>query len=264
MVGQVQFDPRDRLQPIGAGSGQGMGMSGPSLHGPGRNLSNIMNPRGMMIEPHPKGLGPPRSPRRKAPPPTIMSPSGIQRNRDGVDVSSIRSRAPDNMGPALERLGKSISLSVEILSTIGETIADENPDIRADMLQACRESRVQSGELDKMCEALSLSVNIGGVSSGLRALGVSSTSKQTIINNHSATGSGSVLVPSPGVPCSSAEVSTLTSSVAEDCSEIEVLVRTLRQLLTPVTKILLLADNVVVKQLLGKNIMQQKTEISVI
>lgn len=47
----------------------------------------------------------------------------------------------DNAGPALARLGKSITLSVEMLATVGETVGDENPEIRGDMLAACRESR---------------------------------------------------------------------------------------------------------------------------
>ena len=75
----------------------------------------------------------------KVPPPTIISPTVIQRSPgDGHGSSMVR--VPDNIGPALARLGKSIALSVEILATVGETIADENPDIRGDMLQSCRES----------------------------------------------------------------------------------------------------------------------------
>ena len=41
--------------------------------------------------------------------------------------------SPDNVGPALGRLGRSIGLSVEMLATVGETIGEENPDIRGDM-----------------------------------------------------------------------------------------------------------------------------------
>ena len=63
--------------------------------------------------------------------------------------------SPDNAGPALARLGKSIALSVEMLATVGETVGDENPEIRGDMLSACRESRAVSGALEKLCESLS-------------------------------------------------------------------------------------------------------------
>ena len=49
----------------------------------------------------------------------------------------------------LARLGRSIALSVDMLATVGETIADENPEIRGDMLDACRDSRTASGKKQK-------------------------------------------------------------------------------------------------------------------
>ena len=254
MVGQVQMDPMGI--PPGSRSNQeilgGMhGISQPTLHsGAPGNMSGPHEASMMMEHHHTKGLVPPRSPRMKIPPPTIISPSVIQRSPSEA-VGSSMSRVPDNIGPALARLGKSIALSVEILATVGETIADENPDIRGDMLQSCRESRVQSNALEKMCEALSLSVNLSDISGGLQSLDVGSNSNQTIITNHtggSSGGSGNVIVPTSGVVTSNTAIISSLSG-----SELEVLVRTLRQLLTAVTKILLLSDNVVVKQLLGKH-----------
>ena len=259
MVGQVQMDSIG--MPPGSRSNQDImgGMLGvPPTSLLGGSPGGMPSPHeaAMIMEHHhANNLVPPRSPRIKVPPPTIISPSGIQRS-PGEAISSSLVRVPDNIGPVLARLGKSIALSVEILATVGETIADENPDIRGDMLQSCRESRAQSTALEKMCEALSLSVNLNDVSSGLQSLGVSSNNKQTIISNHSAgnsSGGGNVIVPtSSGVNSSTANVSSLGGSGAGVCSDLEVLVRTLRQLLTAVTKILLLSDNVVVKQLLGK------------
>ena len=72
--------------------------------------------------------------------------------------------SPDNVGPALGRLGRSISLAVEMLATVGETIGEENPDIRGDMHDACRESRSVSSGLEKLCESMSHTV-IGNGSS---------------------------------------------------------------------------------------------------
>ena len=51
-----------------------------------------------------------------------------------------------------------IGLSVEMLATVGETIGEENPDIRGDMQEACRESRNVSSGLEKLCESLSHTV----------------------------------------------------------------------------------------------------------
>ena len=42
--------------------------------------------------------------------------------------------------------------------TLGETIGEENPDIRGDMQEACRESRNVCSGLEKLCESLSHTV----------------------------------------------------------------------------------------------------------
>ena len=261
MVGQVQMEQLGMPQSGGRSNhpdmhGGMLGVQPPLLLGGSPGSVPTPHEAAMMMEHHhAKGLIPPRSPRMKVPPPTIISPTVIQRSPgDGHGSSMVR--VPDNIGPALARLGKSIALSVEILATVGETIADENPDIRGDMLQSCRESRAQSNALEKMCEALSLSVNLSDISCGIQSLDVGSSSKQTIISNHTggnSSGAGNVMVPtSSGVPSNTANVSSLGGTGTGSCSELEVLIRTLRQLLTAVTKILLLSDNVVVKQLLGK------------
>ena len=51
----------------------------------------------------------------------------------------------------LDRLGKSMNLIVEIFATIGETIGDENEEIRSEMLDACREARSLGAGLEKTC-----------------------------------------------------------------------------------------------------------------
>ncbi len=143
-----------------------------------------------------------------------------------VSVSSPRSprlkltpASPDNAGPAMARLGKSIALSVEMLATVGETVGDENPEIRGDMLSACRESRAVSGALEKLCESLSR---------GPRGM-------SNAVLLHAPTPPPAPAPSGPGLPPE---------------ADLEALLRTLRRLLVSVTQILLLADNVVVKQLL--------------
>jgi hypothetical protein len=150
----------------------------------------------------------------------VMQPTG--------SISSPRSprlkltpASPDNAGPALGRLGKSIALSVEMLATVGETVGDENPEIRGDMVSACRESRAVSGALEKLCESLSRS-------------------------SRSMSNSGGVLLHAPTPPPGPAPSGSGPPAEAD----LEALLRTLRRLLVSVTQILLLADNVVVKQLL--------------
>lgn len=43
---------------------------------------------------------------------------------------------------ALVRVGQAVNLAVERFVTVGEAIADENPEIRDDMSEACREARL--------------------------------------------------------------------------------------------------------------------------
>lgn len=42
---------------------------------------------------------------------------------------------------AVARVGQAVNLAVERFVTIGETIADDNPEIKTEMYQACKEAR---------------------------------------------------------------------------------------------------------------------------
>lgn len=43
---------------------------------------------------------------------------------------------------AVARVGQAVNLAVERFVTVGETIADDNPEIKQDMYEACKEARV--------------------------------------------------------------------------------------------------------------------------
>ncbi|KAL7302462.1 hypothetical protein TKK_0005110 [Trichogramma kaykai] len=42
----------------------------------------------------------------------------------------------------LARVGQGVNLAVERFVTVAETIADDNPDVKQDMYEACKEARV--------------------------------------------------------------------------------------------------------------------------
>lgn len=44
-------------------------------------------------------------------------------------------------GRAVARVGQAVNLAVERFVTVGETIADDNADIKQDMYEACKEAR---------------------------------------------------------------------------------------------------------------------------
>ncbi|EZA48370.1 Alpha-catulin [Ooceraea biroi] len=43
---------------------------------------------------------------------------------------------------AVARVGQAVNLAVERFVTVGETIADDNPEIKQDMYEACKEARL--------------------------------------------------------------------------------------------------------------------------
>ncbi|KDR21554.1 alpha-catulin isoform X2 [Zootermopsis nevadensis] len=54
---------------------------------------------------------------------------------------------------AVARVGQAVNLAVERFVTVGETIADDNPEIKEDMYEACKEARAAGTAIEKLCEA---------------------------------------------------------------------------------------------------------------
>ncbi|XP_017761241.1 PREDICTED: alpha-catulin isoform X2 [Eufriesea mexicana] len=53
---------------------------------------------------------------------------------------------------AVARVGQAVNLAVERFVTVGETIADGNPEISEDMYQACKRARDAGSAIEKLCE----------------------------------------------------------------------------------------------------------------
>ncbi|CAK9821329.1 Ctnnal1 [Anthophora retusa] len=53
---------------------------------------------------------------------------------------------------AVARVGQAVNLAVERFVTVGETIADGNPEIREEMYQACKRARDAGSAIEKLCE----------------------------------------------------------------------------------------------------------------
>ncbi|KAK0086262.1 hypothetical protein PV325_003461 [Microctonus aethiopoides] len=53
---------------------------------------------------------------------------------------------------AVARVGQAVNLAVERFVTVGETIADDNPEIKQTMYEACKEARLAGGAIEKLCE----------------------------------------------------------------------------------------------------------------
>ncbi|XP_045615487.1 alpha-catulin isoform X3 [Procambarus clarkii] len=111
----------------------------------------------------------------------------------------------DKTARALCRVGQAVNVAVDRFVTVGETIADDNPEIKVDMYEACKEARAAGLAIEKLCETAEANFVEGG------AGGVGGGSR-------------------PEYRAS--------------------MIRAARCLLSSVTRVLLLADTVVVKQLL--------------
>ncbi|XP_060074303.1 alpha-catulin-like [Ylistrum balloti] len=109
-----------------------------------------------------------------------------------------RPKVTDKTAKALIRVGQAVNLAVDRFVIVGQSIADDNDDIRQDMCEACEEAR----------------------SAGI------SIQKLTSIDR------------------------TSNYSTPKTFTEKTAMVRAARQLLSAVTRVLLLADKVIVKQLL--------------
>ncbi|KAL6261974.1 hypothetical protein P5V15_007056 [Pogonomyrmex californicus] len=69
---------------------------------------------------------------------------------------------------AVARVGQAVNLAVERFVTVGETIADDNPEIKQDMYEACKEARVAGSAIEKLCEC-ALEDNLADRGSVVRA-----------------------------------------------------------------------------------------------
>ncbi|XP_059352349.1 alpha-catulin-like isoform X3 [Daphnia carinata] len=116
---------------------------------------------------------------------------------------------------ALGRVGRAVQAAVERFVLVGETIADDNSEIKLDMYEACREARQAGIAIEKLCE---LQYD-------------EAQSCCTDGETSPSGGSGSIVG---------------SSAIADKGS----MVRAARCLLAAVTQVLLLADTIVVKQLL--------------
>ncbi|XP_049816325.1 alpha-catulin [Schistocerca nitens] len=70
---------------------------------------------------------------------------------------------------AVARVGQAVNLAVERFVTVGETIADDNPDIKADMYDACKEARAAGAAIEKLCEAAVLEDSLADRGAVVRA-----------------------------------------------------------------------------------------------
>ncbi|XP_050666245.1 alpha-catulin isoform X2 [Leptidea sinapis] len=75
--------------------------------------------------------------------PLIKQISTLVAARSGADASA--------GGAAVQRVGAAVACAVERFVAVGETIADDNPDVRHSMVLACKEARAAGRSIERVC-----------------------------------------------------------------------------------------------------------------
>ncbi|KAJ8735503.1 hypothetical protein PYW07_007123 [Mythimna separata] len=65
--------------------------------------------------------------------------------------SLVASRGEATGGAAVQRVGAAVCCAVERFVAVGETIADDNPDVRHSMVLACKEARAAGRAIERVC-----------------------------------------------------------------------------------------------------------------
>ncbi|PVD38027.1 hypothetical protein C0Q70_00634 [Pomacea canaliculata] len=110
-------------------------------------------------------------------------------------------RLSERTQQALDRVGQAVSMAVGRFVAVGESIVEDHPELRQEMLEACQEARAAGGSIQQ----------------------------QTSVSNMGS------------------EASAATRNPADKTA----MVRAARQLLSAITKVLLIADRIVIKQLIA-------------
>ncbi|XP_046916901.2 alpha-catenin related isoform X1 [Dermatophagoides farinae] len=153
---------------------------------------------------------------------------------------------------AIVRVGQSVNFAVERFASVGEAIADDNPEIRNEMYDACKDARTAGALIEQLCSLTAPSLRGIGGNCG------------TIIDPTS----GSSIIPIVDTvyhhhhhhhhyhhDTTTATAATTTTTNSEESirthADRQAMARAARALLSSVTRVLLVADTVVVKQIVA-------------
>lgn len=92
--------------------------------------------------------------------PLVNQITTLVNHRERAPTSSSRQDGKGPLTPSVSpravavRVGQAVNVAVERFVAVGEAIADENPEIRAEMYDACKDARAAGAAIEKMCEML--------------------------------------------------------------------------------------------------------------
>jgi len=134
---------------------------------------------------------------------------------------------------AIVRIGQSVNFAVERFAAVGEAIADDNPEVRKDMYDACKDARAAGSLIEQLCSLTAPSLRSTSGSSGI----------DSSPDGSSPTGPGGYDNPGPS--------SMSTAQSIRSYADRAAMSRAARALLSSVARVLLVADTVVVNQIVN-------------
>lgn len=117
-------------------------------------------------------------------------------------------------------MGQSVNFAVERFASVGEAIADDNPEIRNEMYDACKDARTAGALIEQLCSLTAVS-----------------------LRGHDPTMAGN--------DEDEEEHSANVEDTIRTHADRSAMARAARALLSSVTRVLLVADTVVVKQIVA-------------
>ena len=147
---------------------------------------------------------------------------------------------------AIVRIGQSVNFAIERFASVGEAIAEDNAEIRADMFEACKDARAAGSLIEQLCSLTAPSLRSSSAAGFIPDPGD--------CNDANFQGSPSLEFHSNHsyrLPLRSENSGQASLNSSRLSSDRTAMYRSAKALLSSVTRVLLIADTVVVKQLLA-------------
>lgn len=153
---------------------------------------------------------------------------------------------------AIVRIGQSVNFAVERFAAVGEAIAEDNPEIRAEMYDACKDGRAAGSLIEQLCSLTAPSLQPRGPSGSGEAGSVNTNCGKNSPSSGSPIGGGPEGGREGGVSATNdpGGGAMSASHSIRSYADRTAMSRAARALLSSVTRVLLVADTVVVKQIL--------------
>ncbi|KAJ6218287.1 hypothetical protein RDWZM_009444, partial [Blomia tropicalis] len=145
---------------------------------------------------------------------------------------------------AIVRIGQSVNFAVERFASVGEAIADDNPEVRNEMYDACKDARAAGSLIEQLCSLTAPSLRVNNIEVDL--------ADESIVSSAFESGFANIgTIPTVHGHHVSHHHDGPSPSLMRSYTDRTAMSRAARALLSSVTRVLLVADSVVIKQIVA-------------